>query len=239
MSGEATKPTRSPTKRKRPEGKEQDDYEGHKRWTFQRWAWEFLRRNEDFQEACKLAAGNPEAEKEVAATFGLKKFVSYTKGSKKPSWAPKFRPAAVDLWSWQGPVRRPAVAVRAGQVLVRFDLSHSANDSASLSAQIEDARRRLETLRKAYLSEIGPATAKASNRKPIYFINSIRLLDMLANGIKPGRALRILHELPGARAPMSDREALDKHRKQLSLAKEMASSEYRTLSTRAGAPVLD
>ncbi len=75
MNAQADQATPTQAKRKRPIGREKNEYSGHEQWTFQRWAWEFLRRNSDFQAACKQAAGNPVDEQAVAEQFGLKKFV--------------------------------------------------------------------------------------------------------------------------------------------------------------------
>lgn len=236
MSDKAVQSTNQPTKRPRPSGREKDEYSGYKLWTFQRWAWEFLRRNAEFRAACKRATGNPDKEKAVAEQFGLKKFVNFTKGSRKPSWSPKFRSASVDVWRWQQGARKPAITIRAGQALVRFDLSPCTGDVSVLKAQLEDARKRLERLQKLYLAEVNSPEPKSGNRKPIYFLNSLRLLDLLATKVEPGRALRLVHEHPKTRAPMTDPEALDKYRKQLNLAKEMASNGYRLLANRIGAP---
>jgi hypothetical protein len=42
----------SQPKRLLPDGSNDSDYEGCKDWDYRRWAWEYLRRNLDFREAC-------------------------------------------------------------------------------------------------------------------------------------------------------------------------------------------
>lgn len=66
-------------KRKRPDGTDIERYAGCEKWSYRRWAWAFLRRNEHFQAACKAAdaSGKDEDKAIVAAEYGLKRYKSY------------------------------------------------------------------------------------------------------------------------------------------------------------------
>ena len=64
-------------KAKRPDGLSLDRYKGHEKWSYRRWAWEFLRRNEDFIAACDALNRNEKTEIEIAEEFHLADFKHY------------------------------------------------------------------------------------------------------------------------------------------------------------------
>ncbi len=63
----------TPPKTNRPDGLSIDRYKGHEKWSYRRWAWEFLRRNKDFIKACE-ALDRKEGTEEEIATFCSSKF---------------------------------------------------------------------------------------------------------------------------------------------------------------------
>jgi hypothetical protein len=82
----------------RPTGLTRDEYRGHEKWSYRRWAWEFLRRNQEFIRACRESRGDPERQAQVATEFGLKRFKPYTEGF-TTNKRPMFSAASVDSWS--------------------------------------------------------------------------------------------------------------------------------------------
>lgn len=67
--------TEQKTTKRRPSGENLEDYDGHDRWSYRRWAWEFLRRNDQFIGACRaLEDGDEPRRDEIAKQVGLKKF---------------------------------------------------------------------------------------------------------------------------------------------------------------------
>lgn len=84
-----------------PSGLNISDYSEAEAWSNRRWAWEFLRRNEDFQQFCHGAERALYSRKEIktklAVSFGLLKFKHY-RDNYQPS-RPKFSSAQVILWS--------------------------------------------------------------------------------------------------------------------------------------------
>lgn len=56
-----------PKRTTRPTGRSVAEYPDYTEWTFQRWAWEFLRRNATFQRACKGAKDDTIKQQRVAS----------------------------------------------------------------------------------------------------------------------------------------------------------------------------
>ncbi len=225
---------------KRPTGTNLDEYKNFREWTFEQWAWEFLRRNAKFIRACKAAGEDEAHQAEVASEFHLARFKSYKEGYGVGRRRPKFASSSVASWSWRAAdeARQPRVRVRRGQVLLRFDLSATTDDAEALAAQLREAGRLLAKKQREYLAQSQLPEPKRASAKPLYFLRSLRLLDLLDGKDKrcrdPGHALRLLNEPP--RSPMSDAEALEKHRKQIAQAREMSEHGYRHLANREGSP---
>lgn len=229
-------------KKSRPTGINVQDYKGYEKWTFKRWAWEFLRRNADFARRCRTAGGDPAVQQAVADEFGLKRFKdfreSYGQGGK-----PRFSDAAVATWSWmqdQQRVRR--IPIERGQVAIRFDLSATTQDIAALDAQLRNAKSILAKRQRAYLLEIAAPEPKARRNKPMFFLQSLRLLDLMdygaSHGVPDAQAWMIvrhdvtLDEARGAPDPLASQEVA----KPRELAREMAATGYRHLANREGRP---
>lgn len=127
-------------------------YNDHETWTNKRWAWEFLRRNDDFKLACDaLAEGaTPGAKRAVASKFGLAEFKHYNElfeSEVGTSAAPRFiskavfvvKPKRQDDRSWTRPV-----TIRPGQIAIRFDLRVAIEDDTILEEQVNTARAILK-----------------------------------------------------------------------------------------------
>lgn len=225
----------------RPTGLTRDEYRGHEKWSYRRWAWEFLRRNQEFIRACRESRGDPERQAQVATEFGLKRFKPYTEGF-TTNKRPMFSAASVDSWSALDAeeVRVVRPRLRQGQVLVRFNLAAARDDALAIDAQLAAAQRRLKALQRRYMQAVGADEPPAHERKPMYFLRGLRLLDLLDGRVaqhrEPGHALRLVNEPRDTKKPMSDAEALKEHRKQIAQARELCSQGYRHLATRAGKP---
>lgn len=135
-------------------------YNGHEAWTNNRFAWEFLRRNDQFRKACDaLEADTSERRRTaVARQFGLVRFKHYGEpyeSADEDIKRPSFRSGTVQFI---GPRRQddepphPPIRALRGQFLVRFDLKFAIQDDQILRAQLEVAerglKRRLNALRR-------------------------------------------------------------------------------------------
>jgi len=62
----------------RPDGTDVGRYRNLNKWSYRKWAWEFLRRNTSFIAECKRVRNGTEADRQaVADQYGLKKFKMY------------------------------------------------------------------------------------------------------------------------------------------------------------------
>lgn len=230
------------TTKNRPTGIDVQEYKGYEKWTFKRWAWEFLRRNPDFAKQCTAAGDDATAQQAVADEFGLKRFKHY-KSAYGHAPMPSFRDGAVSSWSWlQEHPRKAKMRISRGQVVIRFDLSATTKDVAALEAQLRNAKSLLMKRQRTYLQEIGAPEPKAHRNKPMFFLQSLRLLDLMNYGAK--------HKVTDAQAWMIVNSGLALHEartrtdaltsqevaKPRALAREMAASGYRHLANRSGSP---
>lgn len=115
-----------------PTGLNIRDYPGGKVWSKRRWAWEFLRRNPDFQKLCHEVDDGQISLKEIqpklAESFGLLKFKHY-RDNYQPS-RPSFSSAQVNFWSntetVQSSKRRTVkIFLASGEIIVRASLRHA------------------------------------------------------------------------------------------------------------------
>lgn len=218
----------------RPKGTHLADYLGHQSWSYRKWAWEFLRRNEAFISACDAASEDDLAKQaEIAATFKLKRFRHYGwdfQGTKAE--APRFLPSDVSFWSFKGTdaTHHPKLSMQNGQVFVRFDVSQAILDSGAIEAQLRKAHRVLLTQLKKYVQSVGVKPPRAHKPRKDNYLRLIRLLDLLdANERKTSHSLKASAlravNTPTA-AKLSNSEVLEKYRHQIATARRYASSGY-------------
>lgn len=180
-----------PQKRQRPDGEDLTRYKGCEKWTYRHWAWEFLRRNSEFQEACK-SAKTDEQRQEVAAQFGLKKFKSFREAyGRTPASRPVFTLGRITsrthLSDDNGVQKRVRANLHLGEVMIRFDLSKALTDTQVLEKQLRMASVRLKRLLAAYAAKIDKKLDQI-NHSPEVWGQYLRLLDGIAAGKKQVQA---------------------------------------------------
>lgn len=183
----------------RPDGLSLDRYKGHETWSYRRWAWEFLRRDDDFIRACAAVDSNERTQRDVAKEFHLLHFKHCNMGFKsKKSPAPSYTVQAIKKWANLkcGETKELQVRLKAelapGQVLLRFDLNQEFIVGGSLDAQLRVAKRTLEKTLTAYVeaTKKKPAPKKKPERK--IFLELLRRLDAVAGHDVGSRGLAAL-----------------------------------------------
>ena len=174
-----------PQKKRRPDGEDLTRYKRCEKWTYRRWAWEFLRRNSEFQKACKLAKTD-EQRQEVAAQFGLKKFKSFREAyGHPPASRPTFTLGLITsrkhLSDEGGAPQKVRTSLHPGEVMIRFDLSKALTDTQVLEKQLRMASVRLKRLLAAYAAKIDKKLDQI-NHSPEVWGQYLRLLDGIAAG---------------------------------------------------------
>ncbi|MEQ5837946.1 hypothetical protein N0A02_00645 [Paraburkholderia acidicola] len=174
------------------DGRNIEAYEGWEKWDYRRWAWEYLRRNPAFREACsaasmiKVKSERVTRKREIAAEFMLRRYrhcdFPYEEGKRPPTFAatrasPKSESSEVQEWS---------VQLRPDQVALVFHLGISLHSKTAVKALLSSARKQLER-RVQYLRDrtehhkLHPQPHL--NREQ--HLHNLRLLDAFRSGGKP------------------------------------------------------
>lgn len=168
----------------RPDGVDLTRYKGLKNWSYRRWAWEFLRRNEEFIEACGRVEHATDDEKQIVAdTFGLSKFKSFKDKYRAQKNKTIFSTDEIGSWSnLNKDINRKLkpIKIQPGQVLIRFDLASAIVDKKALEKQLQLAEKRLRQRLISYASEL-KITPASHNHKIVTFGIYLRILDLLAD----------------------------------------------------------
>jgi hypothetical protein len=183
----------------RPDGLSVDRYKGHETWSYRRWAWEFLRRDDDFIRACAAVDRNERTEPDVAKEFHLSKFKHCNMGFKsKKSPAPRYTVQAIKKWANVNNSETNSSQVRLkaelepGQVLLRFDLNQELIVGGSLDAQLRVAKRTLEKTLTAYLEAAKKKRAPKKKPERKSFLELLRRLDAVAGHDYGAHGLAVL-----------------------------------------------
>lgn len=177
----------------RPRGidPEEVQYRGWLTWTPGQWAWEFLRRNSDFQKACAEVTDRNALPDRVAEKFHLARFKDYREGydNNSPLFArsikvfPRRTPFEERLKAkgelTPGPIK--TYAPRDNEVIITFSLEPGTLVGPKiLKRQLEQAKSRLE----AYLKILRKERSSGSGSQtldPEDLINKLRALDLAAD----------------------------------------------------------
>lgn len=222
----------------RPDGTDSAPFKNVYKWSYRKWAWEFLRRNPAFIRACKQAAsGTDDARAAVAEQFGLKQFKHYTEPYRGQSGQPKFVSGSIACWAHLNPQPTTPRLLKnklcAGQVLIRFDLAAAMVDPRALERQLALARRTLDKRFNDYAALLGHKPSE-HRHKVLTFGIYLRLLDALANGKSNVECARILYPERTKGLDSYDVSEYVKHR--IQLAREYANERYRYLALLKGKP---
>lgn len=176
-------------------------YKNSEEWTPRRWAWEFLKRNSDFIDSCDRARNLTDdaktaAELDVAKKFQLKKFKDYTE-----SYSPK-NPIflSTSIYKWNGGSKKrkngkttAKIKLLPGQVVIRFQVDATLNNSRAINVQLESAKIHLERFREEFIESakkeppLPESSKKKSDRfnvQPAIFLKRLKIIDALQMGLK-------------------------------------------------------
>ena len=171
----------------RPDGLSLERYKGHETWSYRRWAWEFLRRDDDFIRACAAVDTKAREEQDVAKEFHLLNFKHCNMGFKsKKSPAPSYTVQVIKKWAnlKNSEANSSQIRLKAelepGQVLLRFDLNQEFIVGGSLDAQLRVAKRALEKTLTAYVEATKKKRAPKKKPERKSFLELLRRLDAVA-----------------------------------------------------------
>ena len=172
-----------------PDGTFADDYSRFRLFSYQRWAWVFLRRNKKFRAACKAIKrldGDTESEMaRVAAQFGLKRYKPYTESfssGRRPLFnTSRFLLRFNSLEDDQEP-KVVRLQIMPGEVAVRFDLKAILNNSWGLRGQLKEAEKRVREIVEKQAQKIEIEKSPIERISPEKLIEYVRMLDHRLHG---------------------------------------------------------
>jgi hypothetical protein len=226
-------------KKRRPTGLEISDYEGCNNWSYHQWAWEFLRRNEEYIADCKEVRDGKKSKMAVARKYGLKKFRGYKCNYIHKSGLPKFSITSPFVWSdlnmTKKKPRKIKLNLHAGEMIIRLDLASAIEHTGAIDKQVIEAVKLIEKNVSDFKSSY-KSLSKAHKRQEETFGIYLRLLDLKADkksNLICGKILLTKKVNSGA-----DNDDLRQDIKQrLRQAKELSTNDYKYLSVRDGAPL--
>lgn len=175
-------------------------YKSNQKWSPRRWAWEFLKRNLEFIELCDDArhlTGDAKAVAEfsIAKKFQLKKFKDYTENYSPKN--PIFLSTSIYKWKGGSEKRKPdkttiRVKLLPGQVVIRFQVDATLNNSRAIKVQLESAKIHLERYRDDLINyakkesqqpEGGEKRTDRFNPQPAVFLRRLKIIDAKRRGL--------------------------------------------------------
>ncbi|MDR3571286.1 MAG: hypothetical protein P4L81_03750 [Candidatus Pacebacteria bacterium] len=163
-----------------PDGTDISAYEGFETWHYRRWAWEFLRRNDDFREACsglkKLHGDDRDLRKrEIAKEFMLRNFRHCDRKVRDQDriafLAQKISPFSPSVTEWGASLENYEVAIV-------FDLRPSLYAKNAIKSQLENTRKTLLKRLAEFKTLIAfeNKSAAATVKEDVY-LHRLRVLD--------------------------------------------------------------
>jgi hypothetical protein len=155
----------------RPTGLDEREYVNWQKWTGNRWAWEFLRRNPQFQSDCRTVDQNdsPARRNELCEKWGLRRYKSYKEPYRKHGKPASFVTSVRILGSRR---KLRNVQLADGQVAVVFNCLFSLRKQLAYAA--ERLKRRQEALEKS-----GKRIERTNKKpRPVNFLYCLRALDV-------------------------------------------------------------
>jgi len=240
MAGDIKKSAKQ--KKPRPDGYEEDRYKNLEKWTYHRWAWEFLRRNEDFIKACEktkiLADGDEQEEKKrVAAEFRLAKFKNYTEGYTSGAGKPIFTIGTIRTWGSLIDDKEISIKLKAGQMVVRFNLNNMLDDAGSYTKQLRLAEAKV-SLKLEELKALMNHKEKVQHKpRPHPYGQYLRILDHLASGKSHLECANLIFP---ENANINDKTEMQSFiSSPIRAARKLAKTGYLNLSLHAGKPSVE
>lgn len=218
----------------RPPGLEGSSYKTYRNWSYKKWAWEFLRRNHNFQVDClKVENGTQEEKQQVANDYGLKEFKKYTHAFKgKKSGAPTFLIGVPSIYTNKTNKESQTKRIRLSktQIAVRFDLKYFDEYQWSIKTQLESLASLFD---KKHLEPKSPNDIDGEK-----FIYLLRLLDCVSNTKNKTTHLQCYLKLNNqTESPAIDMQALQfRVKDHLNSAREISESRYLYYAALKGGP---
>ena len=163
-----------------PSGRKIGRYRNWVIWSNREWAWQFLRRRDDFIKNCD-DIDNPELGpvskqsliRKLLKKYKLKTYKSYC--SNKP---PKFCVSSIEVWDYKSSTKTDlSRKFKKGEVLIRFNIDNEFDIEKSINKQLNIAKKALLLKANDHGFVVGRSNQRIGDLD--IRIKYIRLLDLL------------------------------------------------------------
>lgn len=217
-----------------------DQYPNWEKWSNARWAWEFLRRNEDFQKRCATSAvaelSKPQKNR-LANEFGLLRYKAPDEGFESADGeAVRFMSTTTRLARVPAGMSRKTfkITISNDELIIGFNIAEAARSQSSLEAQLESAKTRIEAEIENYkISNNEPFSGAKTRTKMVglQYLELLRILDLLSFKATT-REIAALVKPPQKISTSSLDEIRDSVKPLISRARQYAKTEYRKIVLR-------
>ncbi|MGE8658717.1 MAG: transcriptional regulator domain-containing protein [Achromobacter sp.] len=224
-----------------PNGRELTAYVDYETWEASRWAWEFLRRNKEFQKACDSLPQEREDRilklKKLIRNYGLTQFKHWKEeyGSGRDN-QPIFDGVRIRANLKEDPMDLSDIPpLEKGQALILLEILPCLDDLELLQKRMTFAYKQLEERLRKYAEKNKlekPVSRKPKINKPEDLIAHLRILDLRGQAkedrLNPAERFKTVY-------PSEDKE-LDAHTKvqrekdRFKTARRLSSKDYLTLA---------
>ena len=164
-----------------PNGLSKKQYPAYLKWTWQQWAWEFLRRNPAFQRACELAhssqRGAVRISIRVARNYGLRDFKHYLEDYASGQGPAVF--AGLPVYNNLGGEKPRSLKLTLPPEGAAFCIDLSSHRKSVIDEQLAHVRRRIHQLidQHAKPTHSAPRPQRHSSEKLLTYL---RILDAVS-----------------------------------------------------------
>ncbi|RZI43679.1 DUF2285 domain-containing protein [Herbaspirillum sp. HC18] len=166
-----------------------DSYPNSEEWSHRRWAWEFLRRNEKYQEASLSLKGSPKDRQARAHEFGRKAFKSFKEDYKKQEDSNRHW-LSETIMEWRSSNQKDGEEEDANfkfkmsmkKVAIVFDLSQTIKGGEAVITSLLDHAKEILTEEMYLYAQTLPEDQRPKQHKPHenMYLTWLRVYDAIA-----------------------------------------------------------
>lgn len=224
-----------------PNGRELTDYAGYETWEVNRWAWEFLRRNKEFQKACDSLPQEREDRilklKKLIRKYGLTQFKHW----KEEYGALRDNQPIFDGVRIRANLKEDTMdlsdipPLEKGQALILLEILPCLDDLELLQKRMAFAYKQLEERLKKYAERNNlekPVSRKPKINKSEDLIAYLRILDLRGQAkedrLSPAERFKTVY--PNEDKKLDAHTKVQREKDRFKTARRLSSKDYLTLA---------
>lgn len=215
------------------DGMNEEDYEGYRNWTPKQWAWEFLRRGEDFICKCKSYATEDKAVlRALAVEFGLRKFKHYLEDY-DINEKPRFVSAIRYITNFKEEKSDLKTTLFRNEVFLKINLEAALSSTKIFNWQVKESKRTLEKLMFDLRASTDIKNIQSTRMKFTIddYLKMLRLLDAKRSDSKMTRVNKFRVIYPDIAKNLDKDQITDEYKRRLNSARNLTSKHFEIAAT--------